>query len=76
MFLDFLNGWDTGILQDAIDRCNCNPYGDPTCCAAQGIFDFEQNKQCYVTDTIDEKSECSNFSCDTLLSQPASIGNN
>lgn len=57
MFLDFLNGWDTGVLQDAVDRCNCNPYGDPSCCAAQGIFDFEQNKQCYVTDTIDEKSE-------------------
>jgi hypothetical protein len=26
--LDFINGWDKGVLQKAVDNCHCNPYGD------------------------------------------------
>jgi len=25
---DFINGWDKGVLQKAVDNCHCNPYGD------------------------------------------------
>jgi len=31
-FSDFLNGWDAGILQNAVDKCHCNPYGDVRIC--------------------------------------------
>jgi hypothetical protein len=23
-----MNGWDKGILQSAVDKCNCDQYGD------------------------------------------------
>jgi hypothetical protein len=23
-----MNGWDKGVLQNAVDKCHCNPYGD------------------------------------------------
>ncbi|KAJ3800140.1 hypothetical protein GGU11DRAFT_774411 [Lentinula aff. detonsa] len=51
---DFVNGWEDGVLQKAILGCTCNPYGDPTCCVDAGIFSFNQTKQCYISDTIDE----------------------
>ncbi|KAJ3789395.1 hypothetical protein GGU10DRAFT_425661 [Lentinula aff. detonsa] len=51
---DFVNGWEDGVLQKAISGCTCNPYGDPTCCVDAGIFSFNQTKQCYISDTIDE----------------------
>ncbi|RDB23529.1 hypothetical protein Hypma_009210 [Hypsizygus marmoreus] len=51
---DFINGWEPGVLQRAVNECNCNPYGDPTCCAAQQIFTIDQNTNCYITDTVDE----------------------
>lgn len=56
---DFINGWDTGVLQRAVDECNCNPYGDPTCCAAKQIFTIDQHTNCYITSTVDETSRTS-----------------
>jgi len=53
---DFANGWEPGVLQRAVDECHCNPYGDPSCCVAQGIFSFQQDEHCYVTDTVVENS--------------------
>ncbi|KAF7307822.1 Wsc domain [Mycena kentingensis (nom. inval.)] len=51
---DFFNGWDKGVLQRALDQCNCNPYGDPTCCVDQGIFGMNKSTACFITDTVDE----------------------
>ncbi|KAJ7222332.1 hypothetical protein GGX14DRAFT_428484 [Mycena pura] len=53
---DFFNGWDSGVLQRALDGCNCNPYGDPTCCVNQGIFGMNKSSNCYITDTFDEQT--------------------
>ncbi|KAF9007447.1 hypothetical protein BDQ17DRAFT_1539830 [Cyathus striatus] len=54
--IDFINGWDKGVLQKAVDGCNCNPYGDPTCCAQKGIFDLNQGKTCRITKSVDEQT--------------------
>ncbi|KAF8889009.1 hypothetical protein BD779DRAFT_1623261 [Infundibulicybe gibba] len=51
---DFVNGWDAGVLQGAVDKCTCNPYGDPTCCAAQNLFTMNSTSHCYITPTFDE----------------------
>ncbi|TFK36514.1 hypothetical protein BDQ12DRAFT_686546 [Crucibulum laeve] len=51
---DFANGWEAGILERAVDECNCNPYGDPTCCAAKQIFTIDQSKKCFISNTFDE----------------------
>ncbi|KAG6833123.1 hypothetical protein H0H87_011231 [Tephrocybe sp. NHM501043] len=53
---DFLNGWDKGVLQNAVDKCHCNIYGDPQCCADQKIFTLTKGKQCRITKTIDEQT--------------------
>ncbi|KAK0204476.1 WSC domain-containing protein [Desarmillaria ectypa] len=53
---DFINGWDDGALQKAVDNCHCDEYGSPTCCAAQGIFTYQEGKQCHITDIVDEKT--------------------
>ena len=42
------------MLQRALESCTCNPYGDPSCCAAQGIFTLNQSSQCYISNTVDE----------------------
>jgi hypothetical protein len=26
--VDFLNGWDKGVLQNAVDKCHCDKFGD------------------------------------------------
>ncbi|KAF5329690.1 hypothetical protein D9619_008944 [Psilocybe cf. subviscida] len=65
--LHFYNGWDDGALQRALDGCRCNPFGDPSCCAAQGIFDIKQEKRCFISDTVAEQ---------TLGLLPALPGNN
>ena len=26
--LDFVTGWEPGVLQKAVDNCHCNPFGD------------------------------------------------
>ncbi|KAJ2913047.1 hypothetical protein MD484_g7367, partial [Candolleomyces efflorescens] len=51
---DFVNGWERGVLQNAVDKCHCNPYGDPTCCVDQGIFSMNHGKTCRITKAIDE----------------------
>ncbi|KAJ7854966.1 hypothetical protein B0H14DRAFT_2508143 [Mycena olivaceomarginata] len=53
---DFINGWDSGVLQRAVDSCHCDPYGDPTCCVSQGIFGMNKSSVCYITDTVDEQT--------------------
>ncbi|KAJ7630002.1 hypothetical protein DFH06DRAFT_1224584 [Mycena polygramma] len=53
---DFFNGWDSGVLQKALNGCNCNPYGDSTCCVDQGIFGMNTSSTCYITDTVDEQT--------------------
>ncbi|KAF8824392.1 hypothetical protein HHX47_DHR8000234 [Lentinula edodes] len=52
--IDFVNGWEDGVLQKAISGCNCNPYGDPSCCVDAGIFTFNQTRQCFISNTVDE----------------------
>ncbi|KDR78699.1 hypothetical protein GALMADRAFT_64058 [Galerina marginata CBS 339.88] len=64
---DFINGWDAGVLQRAVDQCHCNEFGDATCCVNQGIFDMDQGKSCRITKSIDEQTT------GTLLKLP---GNN
>ncbi|KAJ6554576.1 hypothetical protein B0H19DRAFT_995026 [Mycena capillaripes] len=54
---DFVNGWDSGVLQRALNGCNCNPYGDPTCCVDQGLFGMNKSSACYITNTVDEQSK-------------------
>ncbi len=53
---DFFNGWESGVLQKAINECHCNPYGDPSCCVAAGTFTIDQDARCFVSNTIDEIS--------------------
>ncbi|KAJ2934082.1 hypothetical protein H1R20_g2984, partial [Candolleomyces eurysporus] len=53
---DFVNGWERGVLQNAVDKCHCNPYGDPTCCVDQGIFSMNHGKTCRITKAIDENT--------------------
>ncbi|KAI5899816.1 uncharacterized protein SCHCODRAFT_01083620, partial [Schizophyllum commune H4-8] len=52
---DFVNGWEPFALKNALDYCHCNPYGDPSCCVAQGLFTFDQEAKCYSTDSVEEK---------------------
>lgn len=53
---DFYNGWDKGVLQRAINECNCNPYGDPTCCVAKGVFTMDHQKKCYISESLSERT--------------------
>jgi hypothetical protein len=53
---DFFNGWEAGVLQNAVDNCHCNEYGDPTCCVQQGIFDMNQGQTCRITNAVDEQT--------------------
>ncbi|PFH51087.1 hypothetical protein AMATHDRAFT_143448 [Amanita thiersii Skay4041] len=53
---DFLNGWEPGVLQKAVDNCHCDQYGDPSCCAQQGIFDLNHGQSCRITRSIDEQT--------------------
>ncbi|KAF7373559.1 Wsc domain [Mycena sanguinolenta] len=70
---DFFNGWAPGVLQKALYGCNCNPYGDPTCCVDQGIFGMNKSSTCYITNTVDEQSKLLIISLGTLETLP---GNN
>jgi hypothetical protein len=51
---DFIMGWEDGVLQNVVDKCNCNEFGDPTCCSQAGIFDFTQGGSCRITRGVDE----------------------
>jgi hypothetical protein len=64
---DFINGWDEGVLQRAVDGCTCNNFGDFSCCVEKGLFHSTQGQQCYITPSIDEQTT------GTLLKLP---GNN
>ncbi|KAJ7036815.1 hypothetical protein C8F04DRAFT_917588, partial [Mycena alexandri] len=51
---DFMMGWKAGVLQNVVDKCHCNEFGDPTCCSDAGIFTFQQGGTCRITKAIDE----------------------
>ncbi|KAJ7746251.1 hypothetical protein B0H16DRAFT_1556780 [Mycena metata] len=51
---DFMMGWKAGVLQNVVDKCHCNEFGDPTCCSDAGIFTFQQGGNCRLTKAIDE----------------------
>lgn len=55
---DFYNGWEPGVLQRAVDGCNCNIYGDPTCCGQEGkkLFNIRKDNHCRITPAIDERT--------------------
>ncbi|KAJ2918466.1 hypothetical protein MD484_g1941, partial [Candolleomyces efflorescens] len=55
---DFYNGWESGVLQRAVDGCNCNIYGDPTCCGQEGknLFTIRKDNHCRITPAIDERT--------------------
>ncbi|KAF9003018.1 hypothetical protein BDQ17DRAFT_1481235 [Cyathus striatus] len=43
---DFINGWDSGVLQGAVDGCTCND--------SMGLFNMNQGLSCKITKSIDE----------------------
>lgn len=51
---DFYMGWERTTLQRVVDECNCNPYGDFTCCVQKGIM-TRQNTTCSITTQINEE---------------------
>jgi len=51
---DFINGWQSGVLQKAVDQCHCNPYGDFTCCSNAGIFTKADQTTCTITPQVNE----------------------
>jgi len=53
---DFVNGWDAGVLQNAVDKCNCNIYGDPTCCVQENIFGMNKGQTCTIPPTVNEQA--------------------
>ncbi|KAF8629970.1 hypothetical protein AX17_005536 [Amanita inopinata Kibby_2008] len=53
---DYINGWDAGVLQNAVDKCHCSEFGDASCCAQQGIFDLNKGKSCRITPSINEQT--------------------
>ncbi len=59
--VDFFNGWQSRVLQRAINECHFNLYGDPLCCVAAGTFTINQDTWCYVSNTVDEISTSSSL---------------
>ncbi|KAF7327371.1 DUF1996 domain-containing protein [Mycena kentingensis (nom. inval.)] len=53
---DFFMGWDDGVLDKVVDKCNCNDFGDPTCCAQQGLFTYTKDTHCRITKGVDEQT--------------------
>ncbi|KAJ7082838.1 hypothetical protein B0H15DRAFT_851668 [Mycena belliarum] len=51
---DFLMGWEQGVLKNVVDKCNCDNFGDPTCCATAGIFTLTKGGSCRITQGVDE----------------------
>ncbi|KAJ3546064.1 hypothetical protein NMY22_g2199 [Coprinellus aureogranulatus] len=59
---DVFNGWDDGVLQRAVDGCNCNPNGSPECCAQNGkkLFTLQPDGyQCHITQGVNERGTSS-----------------
>lgn len=50
---DFYMGWERSNLQRVVDECNCDPFGDFTCCVNQGIMS-RNNMTCTISSQIDE----------------------
>jgi len=54
---DFINGWDKGVLQNAVDKCHCDPNGSLECCANAGVFTYKKTPaKCHITKSIDEQT--------------------
>lgn len=54
-YATFLNGWDTEVLKQAVDKCTCGMYGDIKCCADAGIFTVDTSSQCRITPHVKER---------------------
>lgn len=50
---DFMMGWERATLQRVVDECNCNIYGDFTCCVQKGIM-TRQKTTCSITTHVNE----------------------
>ncbi|KAJ6483784.1 hypothetical protein C8R47DRAFT_560585 [Mycena vitilis] len=66
---DFLFGWDKGVLDKVVDKCQCTSaaFGDPTCCSTAGYFTLDHDGTCRITTGVDET---------TTGTLPALPGNN
>jgi hypothetical protein len=51
---DFYMGWERDTLQNVVDKCHCNPYGDFTCCVQEGIMQ-KTTTQCSISTQINEQ---------------------
>ncbi|KAL1683901.1 hypothetical protein EV122DRAFT_200865 [Schizophyllum commune] len=51
---DYIYGWDSGVLQNVVDSCHCDPSGGADCCANQGLFTLTKEKTCKLTKQVDE----------------------
>ncbi|RPB22743.1 WSC-domain-containing protein [Terfezia boudieri ATCC MYA-4762] len=52
---DFVNGWDTGILQKAVDGCNADS-GLVEACPYFTFFDKDIQKDCHILPRVDEQT--------------------
>ncbi|KAE9401313.1 hypothetical protein BT96DRAFT_992198 [Gymnopus androsaceus JB14] len=54
---DFYNGWDSGVLQNVLNKCACTSagFGDATCCGDLGVFTLNTSGSCNLTPVVDEK---------------------
>ncbi|KAJ3743914.1 hypothetical protein DFH05DRAFT_1492967 [Lentinula detonsa] len=54
---DFYNGWESGILQNVLDKCACTSagFGDATCCGDLGVFTLDTSGTCAITSIVDEQ---------------------
>ncbi|KAE9401276.1 hypothetical protein BT96DRAFT_992167 [Gymnopus androsaceus JB14] len=54
---DFYNGWQSGILQNVLDKCACTSagFGDATCCGDLGVFTLDTSGSCNLTPIVDEQ---------------------
>jgi len=54
-YATFLNGWETKVLERAVDECTCGMYGDIKCCADAGVFTIDTTSQCRITSHVKEQ---------------------
>ncbi|KAJ3917915.1 WSC domain-containing protein [Lentinula edodes] len=54
---DFYNGWESGVLQNVLDKCACTSagFGDATCCGDLGVFTLDTSGTCAITSIVDEQ---------------------
>ncbi|KAF2740116.1 WSC-domain-containing protein [Polyplosphaeria fusca] len=53
---DFVNGWDTNVLQNAIDNCNAN-NGDVSACSAVTMFSVDECNACKLPTVVAENTD-------------------